>query len=84
MTHIPPAGALEPTPDWGQPPLLTTTEAAARVFRRPSTIRWWAHRGWLHPAAHHAGQPLYRLTDIWTVERDRRAATGGRPRRVAA
>lgn len=61
--------------------LITTTEAAASIGVGASTIRKWAHLGYLEPAGlDERNRPLYRLIDVLRVARDtrRRAIGNGR------
>lgn len=64
--------------------LVTARLAATLAHRRPATVRWWAHRGWLTPTGRDAhGYPLYDVLDVWRCERAVRARGRGRPRRTA-
>jgi len=51
--------------------LLTAREAAEMVQRQPTTIRIWAHRGYIEAAGRDpkTGAALYRRRDVWMTER---------------
>lgn len=53
--------------------LVTTPLAAQAVAVAPSTVRWWRHKGWLHPVTTINGQPVYYRADVLRLERDTRA-----------
>jgi excisionase family DNA binding protein len=55
-------------------PLFTAEEAAEQVGMKPATIYTWVHRGLLRPAGTRGKHKLFRLADVFEVEktRDRR------------
>ena len=65
--------------------LVTAAEAALAAGVSAATVRDWKRRDLLEPAGRdRRHRPLYRITDVWDVERRTRRATRGRPRNLAS
>jgi excisionase family DNA binding protein len=52
-------------------PLFTAEEAAEEVNMKPATIYTWVHRGLLRPVGTRGRHKLFRLADVFDVERTR-------------
>lgn len=62
---------------------VTTVEGAAALRLKPSRLWDWQRRGLIDGLRLPDGSRVYRMTDLWTVERDTRLSRRGR-RRTAA
>jgi excisionase family DNA binding protein len=61
---------------------LTTEELAERLRTKPSTVRYWKHRGFGPPGTRFGRRTLYKLTDVIRWEKQREAEQ--RPSRTRA
>ncbi len=57
---------------------VTTRQGALELDVDPDVIYKWRERGLVKEVARVRGRPIYRLGDLWDVERDTR--NRGRPR----
>jgi DNA-binding transcriptional MerR regulator len=64
--------------------LFTAEEAAAEVGVKVPTIWSWVNRGYLRPAGTRGKHRLYRLSDVFEAEKERKRKHRRRPNGEAA